>query len=135
MEKSSTAKSMLPDWTTEMPMAFRSGSRRLARCGGGVHPLRVHAGDGGTLRDIFGDRAEAGTSLARTVLHGRFAGKLVRELVHLGHAQGVLMGSGGQRGIPSQSRQAGGGAIAIGGVKQSLVGGAGLRRRSVATRE
>ncbi len=60
-----------------------------------VHPLRVDTYDRGTLCDIFGDGAEACSGLARAVLHGRFAGKLVRQLVHLGHAQGVLMGCGG----------------------------------------
>ena len=106
-------------------------SEKVGAVRGRVHPLRVDADDGGTLGDIFGNGAEACSGLARAVLHGRLAGKLVRELIHLGHAQGVLMGSGGQRGIPTQRRQARSRAIAIGGVQQSLVSGTGLRRRSV----
>ena len=107
------------------------GIEEIGAVGSRVHPLRVQTGDVGTLGDVFGDHAEAGASLAGAVLHRRFTGKLMRELIHLGHSQGVLVRSGGQRGIPSQRRQADGGAIAVGSVKQGLVGGARLRRRSV----
>jgi len=90
----------------------------IGAMGSGVHPLGMQAGDAGTFRDIFGDEAEAGTGVASTVLHRRFAGKLVREGVALSHEKSVLMGGGGEVGVPMERRESGGGAIAIGGVEQ-----------------
>jgi hypothetical protein len=92
------------------------------RCG--VHPLRVEAGDAGTFSDVFRDEAETRTGMPSAILHGRFAWELVRESVVLGHEKSVLMRRGGEGAVPLERSEAGGGAIAIGGVKQREIGSA-----------
>ena len=93
-----------------------------------MHPLLVNACGSWTLSHILGDEAETRARLFGTILHGRFAGKLVRELIHLCHFQRVLVSRIGERGVPFQGRQTGGGTIMIRRVEKSLGSDAGLRR-------
>jgi hypothetical protein len=51
------------------------------------------------------------------------------ELIHLGHAQRMLVRSGGERGIPFEQRKILRSTIFVGGIQQGLVGDAGLRTR------
>jgi hypothetical protein len=78
------------------------------------------------LGDILGDQAEARAGLLGAVLHRGLTGKLVGELIRLRHFQGMLVSRVGQRGIPFERVQAGGSAVMICGVEESLRGGAGL---------
>jgi hypothetical protein len=79
------------------------------------------------LRHILGNDAETRSSLSRTILHRRFAGKLVRELIHFRHSQCVLMSRSGERCVPMQGRQPCGGAIMVGGIEKGLICNTGLR--------
>jgi hypothetical protein len=76
----------------------------------------------GTDGDVFCHHAE--TRAGANCPHAQigFARKLVRELVVLSHAFGMLAGGGGERIIPHEHRQPESGAFAVERLKQQAFG-------------
>jgi hypothetical protein len=99
------------------------GVEEIGAVGPGVHPLGVDVSGGRSLGDVLGEGAEAGTGRGGARGKVGLAGELMRQPILLGHAQGVLVCSAGERRVPLQGRQALRGAVAVGGVEQGLFSG------------
>ena len=103
------------------------GAQNVRAVAWGVHPHSVYDGWSRADGDVFGDHAETRACLARARKEVWLTGKLVRHLIELSHADGMLTRGRSEGIVPLKDGEALGDAFTVQGAEKLAFRGGDLR--------